>query len=202
MTVFKTGQNEGLSLFELLVAMGLGMSVLAVVTTTFIVQAKVYKAQEQVLEMEQNARGVLDVINRELKMAGYKPNGGGFSGLPFGTAELRIQADLDGNGSIPNSGTTLEDIRYAYDSANLRITRQEGPGGIAEPIADNIVLFNFDYLKADGSLAASSADTTLIRQIKITIGARTAAASPAYGANGGHKTYTLATVVTPPNLGL
>jgi len=198
----KSGKTAGLTLFELVVAMGLGMSVLAVVTTTFIVQAKVYRAQELIKETEQNTRGVLDVITRELKMAGYKPNGGGFSGLPFSTTELRIQADLDGNGNIPTGGATLEDIRYSYDGANLLITRQEGPGGSVEPIADNIPLFTFAYVKADGTLATSSADTPLIRQIKITIGGRTAKPDPHYGANGGYRTYTLTTTVTPLNLGL
>jgi Tfp pilus assembly protein PilW len=186
----------------LLVAIGLGMSVLAVVTTTFIAQAKVYNSQEQIKEMEQNARGVLDVMTREIKMAGYKPNGGSFSGLPYSATELRIQTDLDGNGSIPSSGATLEDIRYVYDSSNLRITRQEGPGGSVEPMADHIVRFNFSYVKGDGSLATSSADTLLIRQINITITARTAKADPNYALNGGYKTYTLTATVTPLNIDL
>jgi hypothetical protein len=145
---------------------------------------------------------VLDLLNREIKMAGYRPNGGSFSGLPFSATELRIQADLDGNGNIPGSGTTLEDVRYSYDSANLRVMRQEGPGGSVEPMAENITVFNFAYVKADGSLATSSADTALIRQVNITIGARTARPDPTYGANGGYKTYTLTATVTPPNLGL
>jgi len=201
MAILKLGKTQGLTLIELLVAIGLGMSVLAVVTTTFIAQAKVYHAQEQIKEMEQNARGVLDLITREVKMAGYKPNGGSFSGLPYSATELRIQADLDGNGSIP-SGATLEDIRYVYDSANLRITRQEGSGGSIEPVADNIVLFNFNYVKNDGSFATSSADTHLIRQISMTITARTAKADPNYAVNGGYRTYTLTATVTPLNMGL
>jgi type IV pilus assembly protein PilW len=202
MRILKVEKTQGFTLFELLVAIGLGMSVLAVVTTTFIAQAKVYNAQEQIKEMEQNARGVLDMITRELKMAGYKPNGGSFSGLPFSATELRIQADVDGNGSIPSSGVTLEDIRYSYDSANIRITRQEGPGGSVEPMANNITAFIFTYVKADGSLATSSADTLAIRQINITITARTAKPVPNYAANNGYRTYTLAATVTPPNLAL
>jgi type IV pilus assembly protein PilW len=201
MTVAKLSKVRGLTLFELLVAMGLGLSILAVVTTTFIAQAKVHKAQELTKDMEQNTRGVLDVMTRELKMAGYKPNGGSFSGLPFSTTELRIQADLNGNGTIPGSGTTLEDVRYSYDSANLRIMRQEGPGGSIETMADNVMLFSFAYVKADGSLATSAADTPVIRQINITIGARTARPDPTYAANGGYRTYTLTATVTPPNLG-
>ena len=85
---------EGFTLTELMVAMGIGMVVLAAVTTTFMAQAKLYNAQEQINEMEQNARGALDIITRELKMAGYKPNGGKFNGVTYSDSQLMIQADL------------------------------------------------------------------------------------------------------------
>jgi Tfp pilus assembly protein PilW len=202
MTALKYGNTQGLTLFELLVAIGLGMSTLVLVTTTFVAQAKVYNAQEQIKEMEQNTRGVLDVIARELKMAGYKPNGGSFAGLPYRTTHLQILADLNGNSTIPSSGTTLEDIRYAYDSDNRRITRQQGPDGTLEPMATNITAFTFTYTKADGSLATSEGETASIRQINITITARTAKPVANHTANDGYLTYTLATTVTPPNLGL
>lgn len=195
-------RQQGFTLVELLVAIGLGMSVLAILTTTFIAQARVYNAQEQIKEMEQTARGVVDVITRELKMAGYKPNGGSFSGVPYDAGQLRIQADHDGNGGIPVSGTTLEDIRYTFESANLRIMRQEGPGGSIEPMANNVTAFNFSYVKADGSLATSTAETPLIRQVNIAVTARTAKPDPNHSANGGHRTYTLSATVTPLNLAL
>ncbi len=202
MTALNLGKTQGLTLFELLVAIGLGMCALVVVTTTFIAQAKIYNAQEQIKEMEQNTRGVVDVIARELKMAGYKPNGGSFAGLPYSTTELQILADLNGNGTIPSSGTTLEDIRYAYDSDNLRITRQQGADGSVEPMAINITAFNFTYANADGSLATSEAETASIRQVNISITARTAKPVPNHTADNGYLTYTLAATVTPPNLGL
>ncbi len=195
-------RNQGFTLVELLVAIGLGMSVLAILTTTFIAQARVYNAQEQIKEMEQTARGVVDVITRELKMAGYKPNGGSFAGVPYDAGQLRIQADLDGNGVIPASGTTFEDIRYTFDGANLRIMRQEGPGGSIESMANNVTAFNFSYVKADGSLATSTAETPLIRQVNIAVTARTAKPDPNHSANGGHRTYTLSATVTPLNLAL
>jgi hypothetical protein len=45
---------------------------------------------------------------------------------------LTIQADLDGDGAVLASGTgsstAYEQIVYAYDSANKKITRQVGDG--------------------------------------------------------------------------
>jgi type IV pilus assembly protein PilW len=71
---------EGFTLVELMVSMSIGMVILAAVTTTFMSQTRIYNAQEQINEMQQNARGALDIITREVKMAGYKPNAGVLTG--------------------------------------------------------------------------------------------------------------------------
>jgi hypothetical protein len=46
----------------------------------------------------------------------------------------------------------------------------------------------------------TSAENDDIRQIKITITARTAKPDPDYTANGGYRTYTLTSYLTPRNL--
>jgi prepilin-type N-terminal cleavage/methylation domain-containing protein len=190
--------SKGFTLTELLVVMAIGMTLLAAVTTSFISQTRVYNAQEQINEMQQNARGVLDVITRELKMAGYKPNGGGFEGITYSTSQLTIRADLDGSGTISTSSTANEQIVYAYDDANKRITRAVGNGS-AEVLADNITAFTFAYLDSAGAATTVSAN---IRQVTISITAQTARPDPNHSANGGHRTYTVSATITPPNLAL
>jgi len=194
----KLTKTEGFTLIELMVSMGIGMVVLAAVTTTFMLQTKVYNAQQQINEMEQNARGVLDVITRELKMAGYKPNGGSFSGVTYSTTQLMIQTDLDASGGISTSTTANEQITYAYDSTNKQITRAVGSGS-ALVLADNITAFTFSYLDSTGASTTTSAN---IRQVSISITARTANPDPNYTSNGGYRTYTVTATITPPNLAL
>jgi type IV pilus assembly protein PilW len=189
---------EGFTLVELMVSMGIGMVILAAVTTTFMSQSKIYNAQEQINEMQQNARGVLDIITRELKMAGYKPNGGGFSGVTYSTTQLMVQADLDSSGAISTSSTASEQITYVYDSANQRITRAVGSGS-AQILADNITAFTFSYLDSTGTATTVSAN---IRQVGINITATTAKPDPNYTSNGGHRTYTVSATITPINLAL
>ena len=188
----------GFTLTELMVAMGIGMVVLAAVTTTFMAQAKFYSAQEQINEMQQNARGALDVITRELKMAGYKPNGGTFDGVTYNTSQLMIQADLDGNGGISTSGSANEQISYAYDSTNKQITRKIGTGTV-EVLADNITAFTFGYLDSSGTTTTTSSN---IRQVAISITAITAKPDPNYSSSNGYRTYQITATITPPNLGL
>jgi len=188
----------GFTLTELMVAMGIGMVVLAAVTTTFMAQAKFYNAQEQINEMQQNARGALDVIMRELKMAGYKPNGGTFDGVTYSVSQLMIQADLDGNGGISTSGSANEQISYAYDSTNKQITRKIGTGTV-EVLADNITAFTFSYLNSSGATTTTSSS---IRQVAVSITAITAKPDLNYSSNNGYRTYQITATITPPNLGL
>jgi type IV pilus assembly protein PilW len=194
----KLKKTEGFTLTELMVSMAIGMAMLAAVTTTFMLQTKIYNAQQQINEMEQNARGVLDVITRELKMAGYKPNGGSFSGVTYSTTQLMIQTDLDASGGISTSTTANEQITYAYDSTNKQITRAVGTGS-AVVLADNITAFTFSYLDSTGASTTTSAN---IRQVSISITARTANPDPNYTSNGGYRTYTVTATITPPNLAL
>jgi len=188
----------GFTLTELMVAMAIGMVVLSAVTTTFMAQARFYNAQEQINEMQQNARGALDVITRELKMAGYKPNGGTFDGVTYSVSQLMIQADLDGNGGISTSSSANEQITYAYDSTNKRITRKMGTGTV-EALADNITAFTFSYLDSSGATTTTSSS---IRQVAISITAVTAKRDPNYSSNNGYRSYQISATITPPNLGL
>jgi type IV pilus assembly protein PilW len=189
---------NGFTLVELMVSMGIGMVIIAAVTTTFMSQTRIYNAQEQINEMQQNARGALDIISRELKMAGYKPNGGGFNGVTYNTSQLMIQADLDSSGGISTSSTANEQIVYAYDAANNRITRTVG-GGTAQVLAEHIAAFDFTYLDSTGTATMMTAD---IRQVSISITAITAKPDPNYTADGGYRTYIVSATITPGNLAL
>jgi prepilin-type N-terminal cleavage/methylation domain-containing protein len=64
-------KEKGFTLVELLVAMAISGIVVAAVYTAFVTQQKSYTVQNQVAETQQNARVGLDLIAREVRMAGY-----------------------------------------------------------------------------------------------------------------------------------
>lgn len=194
----KLRDPNGFTLVELMVSMGIGMVILAAVTTTFMSQTRIYNAQEQINEMQQNARGALDILSRELKMAGYKPNGGGFNGVTYSTTQLRVQADLNSDGAISTSSTANEQITYAFDNGNEQITRAVGSSS-AQILAEHISAFTFNYLDSAGAATTVSAN---IRQVSITITAKTAKPDPNFTSNGGYRTYTMSATITPGNLAL
>jgi type IV pilus assembly protein PilW len=181
-----------------MVSMGIGMVILAAVTTTFMSQTRIYNAQEQINEMQQNARGAIDIIAREVKMAGYNPNEVSFLGITYSTTQLMIQADLDSTPGIDVSITPHERITYAYDAANDRITRAVGSGS-AQMLAEHISAFTFGYLDSTGTATTVSAN---IRQVSISITAITAKPDPNYTADGGYRTYIVSATITPGNLAL
>jgi type IV pilus assembly protein PilW len=196
----KARNDRGYTLMELMVAIAIGMIVMASVATTFTSQTRAYSAQEQINQMEQNARGALDIMSRELKMAGYKPNGGSVTGVvSYSSSSLTIQADLNADGAVSTSGSDNEQIAYAYDSTNKKITRQVGTAAAAT-LAENISAFTFTYYQSSGTTLATS--TTDIRRIKIAITAKTEKPDPGYQTNGGYRTMDLSATITPINLGL
>ena len=212
----------GFTLVELLIAMVMALVVTTSIAGVFISQRKTFATQEQVSEMVQTARAAMDMITREVRMAGYDPTGtmqrkdpseaGGipFVGIPYNRRQLEIFADIDdddGSGSGDgDTGDANEEIVYRfYDASDRRypnqIKRKSGRGYF-KAFAENIDAFNFRYLDADGNPTTSTPD---IRQVEITITSRTARpdpdyTDPAYG--DGYRRYTLTSRVTPPNLAL
>ena len=191
--------TAGFTLIEMMVAIALGMIVIAGATGTFTAQTRQNAAEEQISQMNQNVRGALDMIIRDLMQAGYKAPGGGVTGVTYSTSQLLIQADLNANGSIDTSSTSLEYIVYIFDSANQRITRQLGTAGSAEVLAENITACTFSYKDASDAATTTS---SLIRKMTIAITGQTAKVDPSYSSNGGRRTYAVSADVTPPNLAL
>ena len=195
MTIRKKLNNQGFTLMELVIATGISMVILGAITGTFITQTKFYNAQEQVNEMQQNARAAMDLMSRDIKLAGYTPTGAAVTGVAYSASELRIRADLDGDGAINDASD--EHVVYTFDSANLQIKRAYGGvGATQEVLANNITSFTFGYLDSSGAATMVQAD---IRQVSLNVTARTAKPDPTLSSNG-YRTYALSNLITPPNL--
>jgi type IV pilus assembly protein PilW len=186
--------ESGFTLVELLIALAITGIVLGAAVNTFLAQQRSYALQEQITAMTQGTRAAMEMVTRDVRMAGYNPAGTSFDGITYDPTHLQIRADLDGNGDTADANET---IVYAYNTATQQLMRETD--GSSQPIADAIQAFTFDYLDGAG---ASTTTTATIRQIRITITARTAKPDPRYAANGGYRTYRLTSLVTPKNLAL
>ena len=62
---------RGLSLVELMVAMTIGLIVMAAVSTIFVDTKKNYVVQDALARLQENARFAMEMVVRDLRMAGY-----------------------------------------------------------------------------------------------------------------------------------
>jgi type IV pilus assembly protein PilW len=188
----RTATTRGFTLIEILIAMAIGAVVMAAIVDTFITQRKSYDLQEQISEMIQSARISMDMMSRDVRMAGYNPTGASFDAIPYEATKLEVRADRNGDGDPDDPGET---IAYFYDAATRQIIREAS--GSQQPLADNITDFTFQYLNQAGSAAGNAAE---VYQIQVSLTARTADFDPRYPNNGGYRTYTLTSFITPRNI--
>ena len=195
-----TGQRlarggRGFTLIELLVVLAIQGVVLAAVVTSFTGQLTAYDLQEQINEMQQTARAAMTMVIREARLAGYDPAGTGIVGVPYDAdpTRLRITADRNGDGDVLDAN---ERVTYFHDPGRRILRRRTGVAG--QPAAENVQAFSVEYLDAAGNPTTVSG---AIRRLRITVTTRTAKRDPRYPHNGGRRTHTLRSLVTPANLG-
>lgn len=200
MTCWPTTSREGFTLIEMVVALGLSLVTVTAVYSLYVSELKAQNVREDRLEMQQQARVVIDVVGRELLMAGFDPRGvnndvdltNDFQGITYHPDRLTIKADLNGNGLIADPN---ESIIFVYDAKTHTLRRNTGGGN--QPFGENIESFLVQYIDQEGKPTANS---LAIRQVGITVTARTEKPDPKFSKNGGYRTVTLHSRLTPRNL--
>lgn len=181
----------GFTLVELLIGILTSLIILAGVYGLLQSQQVAFSNQEQINEMNQNIRAVMDLMAREVRLAGYRTSTAVFNGIATAQpSTIRLLADINQDGSI--LGDT-EDVTYSYDVNTLRISRN----GVSLPIAENITNLTFVYTLADGTTTSSPGSLDTIRRVRISITARTKYPDLR---TGQYRTITLSSDVTPRNL--
>jgi type IV pilus assembly protein PilW len=151
----KSSKSNGFTLIELLVAMAISGIVAGAIFTAFQSQQKSYLVQDQVTEMQQNLRAAMDIMVRDIRMAGYSQGAPGFGitdirprdkdnnvDVITGNGSFEFTADFDDNGTLSGGETLLYQL---YGNDALRRT----PGGSA--VAENVEALGFAYaFDADG----------------------------------------------------
>jgi len=119
MKPFRLNKKRGFTLIELLIAMALSGIVISAIYSLYISQNKSYAIQNQIVEMQQNARVAMNMMVREIRMAG--------SGLASGQISY-----YDGSGTAyiyaitptnNNDNPDSVDILYGDPSVSATITK-------------------------------------------------------------------------------
>ena len=192
MDYYDKNKESGFTLVELLIAMTIGLVILAALSSTFLMQRKAYDVQEQIAEMVQTARAAMDMMTREIRMAGYDPTGlAGATIVSVTSNSINFTLDItDTAGTGPSDEKTdgpNENITYSLYTADgiQKLGRKSTSGAVNQPVAENI----------EDLQIVQSGDS-----INVSLTARTSKPDPDYSANNGYRTYTLTSFITPRNL--
>jgi type IV pilus assembly protein PilW len=184
--------SNGFTLVELMVTMAISGFIVAAIYSAYISQQRTYLAQEQVAEMQQNIRAAIDMMAREIRMAGYDPTQSAGAGITAALAgQISFTQDTNGDGDTADSGEMI-DFGFSLADDALRdgvpdidadgdgipdavsLRRQINAGGY-QAIAENIQGIEFMYLDSANAVTAVPAD---IRFVQISILARAGRPDP------------------------
>lgn len=160
---------------------------MTLIYTAYRAQAGSYRAQENVVDMMQNARTAMFYMQREIRMSGFDPRrtaAAGFvanfaspyngSGAATNSANIAFTVDDDEDGVIDPASAEIIAFRL---NANQLQRLMIAPGTLTaswETLAENIDALNFVYL--DGAnlpivlgSPPTAAQLALIRSVQITL---------------------------------
>jgi prepilin-type N-terminal cleavage/methylation domain-containing protein len=104
----RVASRRGFSLIELMVALAIGLFVIAALYNLFSNQVRQFIYQDLQMEMHQSARLAVDMVSRSARMAGYGTNGAtvGVFGSG-GNADNNLPAIISYNGVGPNGSDAV-----------------------------------------------------------------------------------------------
>jgi len=151
--------KKGITLIELLVAMIISAAVIAGIYRVFVAQTRAYTVQEQVVEVQQGTRSAMEILLRDLRMAGFDSDDGGSK---INIANPVVAEDHAITVSYEYDYTTQHTIRYSLDAATKRLWRQltimkdDGSSNATQDVLlENVEALDFTYgvdTNGDGAL--------------------------------------------------
>jgi type IV pilus assembly protein PilW len=174
----KMRMQWGFTLVELMVTLLIAFVITGAAYSAYVVQQKNYTIQEEVAVVQQNIRAGLEIMTREMRMAGYDPTfSGNYSITAANANSFSFTSDLCDDGGPPGTcvvgGESLTET-YQYElykpasaPADYPFSLRRTPGG--SPVAENIEHLEFRYTLRDGTRTSAPDNTELKRIVQVDI---------------------------------
>ena len=141
-----TLNKKGVTLIELLIVLVISGIVIGGIYKVFIAQTRAYTVQDQVAEVQQDVRGAMEIIVRDVRMAGFQTSSFGNAAI----ANTPIIPDAADNSHItvnyeyisPAGIGTAQQVDYQVVGGNLN---RKLNGGAADVLLTNVASLNFGY---------------------------------------------------------
>jgi type IV pilus assembly protein PilW len=166
------GGNAGFTLAELLIAMAIMTIVLTAIVSLFTSLNRMYTTQGVAAGVQQVTRVGIDIMTRNIRMAGFDPLGSRTAGIFQATDNnLRFKYDKDGDGTIDTNaiGEDNEDIAYLLNGNNQLIQQLNGKSSSNKSLVDNVSDLRFRYLDADGDMVTNDVDAIRTVVVSLTV---------------------------------
>ena len=137
MKIINRINTKGLTLIELLVALVICGMVIAGIYRLFVAQSKAYTVQDQVVEVQQGTRSAMEILLRDLRMAGFDSDN---LGSTITIANPIIVGDHSVTVSYEYNDTTQYTITYSREVATKRLLRQLTTNKAPPPDGDGSVM--------------------------------------------------------------
>lgn len=205
-----TPTHRGFTLVEIMIAMAVGLAILGLMYEVFDTQQRSLSAQEQIVDMQRRARLAMDLLSREIRMAGYDPRqtqGFGFIAEDVATGRgtnangVYFTRDADTDGVVDNN----DEERVAFRLDGMTLQYYNVAAGAWRNVMTDVESLTFAYTLKDGSVVVNptGAQINSIASVQVTLVVRAAKPDPAYvdPSQGDHyRRYRLCQQVTARNL--
>ena len=155
----KSTQQQGFTLIELMISLVIAGFLITAMYSVYSLQERSYTVQDQVSEMQQKIRAAMDMMSREIRMAGYDPDASCESIITAETDELVFEI----------CDPAVGDYRFTYeiDDGNLVMNRDNLNGdnddleGIT--IAEGVDAMELLYLDKNGAVTANRSEISTVK---------------------------------------
>ena len=137
--------NEGFTLAEVVMALGIMLLVLAAMINMFTSLNRTYTTQNVAAGVQQVTRAGIDIMTRNIRMAGFNPLNLNPIGIVQASPDMiRFKLDTDGDGTIATN--TSEDMAYLLNGNKQLIRQLNGNSYSNVSLVENVADLTFRYL--------------------------------------------------------
>ena len=173
--------KKGFTAVELLISLAIMSMTLGSVYSLYMSFIRTCTKESVKIKLQQNVRSSLDMMIRDIRLAGLDPEGTGEFGIIAATAQrikFTADRDMDGELDIPNAAdgidlSDLEYMEYEFDDSNgiVRMSLYKPDGTtreMSDTLVENVTGLTFSYFTSN-DVTTSNLDDIRTVGIEMTI---------------------------------
>ena len=159
--------SKGFSLVELVVVLVMSMFIIGAVLFTSKSQEHNLSVQDRIVELQDNLRAGIAIMEKDLRMAGYDPECISPPCTGFITANSNSLSITMKDPLVSSTTNTISYALYDYQSdGDLDLGRDFNGSGL-QPVIMNVEAFDLTYLDKNGNVLSSPLSTTDMAKIRV-----------------------------------